>query len=271
MKRKFFNSLSGKFFAVLIPVFLTLAGAGFSILSSHDNQGDGEILAARVGNQLARTSVVLGRYDITKNPRLARDLISSLGSDRSILCVEVRKNKDDLIAALPPVIGSKNIANGELLQLPIGQRGGLTLRALFSAAELKAVALDRRNLSLLIVTISFVVSVTVALMCFRWIVGQPLKKLHTAIWRISTTGQRVRVDVNRSDELGQIIRAFNKMIEYDERKEQRIEEANFEISELNRSLEKRVEERTLQLEGELGTAPTFDRKFQFRDLYSRKI
>jgi PAS domain S-box-containing protein len=246
--RNFFRSLSAKFLFVLVPVFLVVAAIGFAFLSQFDHRADAEMLAARVGNHAARVAGAIARQSAQINPPLAQDLIASLAADRAVLCVEIRKTGSDrLVAAMPPVIGCKNVAAGHRLSLPVGDDNTFGLSAVFSEAEVSAAADGRRTLMLLLLAVAFAVSTISAVIAFRWIVARPLARLHTSIRRISETGERVPVDISASDELGDIIDAFNVMLEREAMRENLLDKANDEFRELNRSLEERVQRRTEQL------------------------
>ena len=133
------------------------------------------------------------------------------------------------------------------MTLPIDDSGADTLLTIFSEKEISKAVEVRRNWVLLIIALAFLVSTFSALTGFRLIVGRPLARLHTAIKHLSETGERTPINAPAGDDLGDIVDAFNGMLEREEQREQRLDQANREITALNRSLEDRVQKRTDQL------------------------
>ncbi|MFT5487614.1 MAG: PAS domain S-box-containing protein, partial [Alphaproteobacteria bacterium] len=242
------RSLSTKFLICLVPAFLIVASVGFVILSQYENQSDRDTLAARIGNLSARVTESLAGHHAHHNSMMAGDLLSYLAVDRAVLCAEfVDAKTKRLIAALPARIGCKNIDGGNRLILPVGRDNALNLVVRFSDAETLSAAKTRRAHQMLLVAAAFVISLLIALAGFRLIVGRPLTRLHASIRRISETGERVPVNAPEGDELGDIIVAFNEMIERETDREGNLAQANNAVRELNQSLEDRVRRRTEQL------------------------
>ncbi len=71
-------------------------------------------------------------------------------------------------------------------------------------------------------------------------VEKPIKELTKGTVEISKGNLDYRIDIRRSDEVGQLAQSFNLMTK-------QLKEAKEEITELNRSLERRVEQKTRQL------------------------
>jgi PAS domain S-box-containing protein len=243
-----FRSLTAKFLICLVPVFLIVASGGFIVLSQYEDQISSDTLAARIGNQAARVAGSLARHHAHHNIAMAGDLLSYLGVDRAVLCAEfVDAKTNRVISALPTQIGCRNIDGGSRLILPVGHDNAANLIVRFSDAEILAAAETRRKQQMLLVATAFVISLIAALAGFRLIVGRPMERLHASIQRISETGERIPVEAPQSDELGNIIVAFNEMIERESEREQVLENANSEIHGLNQTLEDRVRDRTDQL------------------------
>lgn len=248
-KRNFRKRLSVKFLIVLVPVFLIISLIGLVALSQYDQRKDSDALASRIGNQVVRLAGAYARHDAWKDKALARDLIAALASDRAVLCVEIRDSgTGDLSAAMPANLGCRTVDSGHRLAIPIEGARPAILTTIFSDEEITAAADARRALVLLLISIAFFVSVITAAISFRLIVGRPLKRLKESIQEISRTGNRTPVSGPAGDEVGDIIRAFNEMIERESLREQHLDEANDEIRNLNRSLEQRVQARTEKLE-----------------------
>ena len=245
---KFCRSLSAKFLICLVPVFLIVAGVGFVILSQYDDRRDSDALAARIGTQAARVAQSLAHHNAHHNTMMAADLISYLAADRAVQCAEFRDiSTNRLVVALPGRIGCRNVEASNRLVLPVGNDNAASLVVVFSDAEVIAAANTRRVQQALLVSAAFIISLIAALAGFSLIVARPLARLHTAIRRISDTGERLPVVASQGDELSDIIAAFNEMIERETEREGILEQANVEIRELNHSLEDRVQMRTDQL------------------------
>ncbi len=152
------------------------------------------------------------------------------------------------VAVIPPVIGCKKSPEAERLTLPIGDSDSFVLVTVFSDEKVRVAAEHHRHLLLLVMAVGIIITAILSLVGFRWLVGRPMSRLHESIQQAVETGDRTPVGLSGANEFRDIASAFNRMLEKEVQREQRIEEVNAEISELNRSLEMRVEERTLELE-----------------------
>lgn len=98
----------------------------------------------------------------------------------------------------------------------------------------------RLFIAAIIVLLAVAIEIGAALFALRRIVGVPLKKLLSSINRAREGSEREKVDWTSSDELGQVITAFNEM-------QSRQEEYEGELRKARDSLEVRVDERTAEL------------------------
>lgn len=245
---RMFRRLSAKFLICLVPAFLVVASTGFVILSQYENQNDKDALAARIGNLSARVAESLAGHHAYHNTTMADDLISYLAVDRAVLCAEFVDTKTNRVfSTLPARIGCRNIDRGNRLVLPVGPDNTAQLIVRFSDTEVLSASSHRRAQQMILVATAFVISLLIALAGFRFIVARPLTQLHASIQRISQTGERIPVTAPEGDELGDIIIAFNEMIERETDREGNLAQANNAIRELNHSLEERVRHRTEQL------------------------
>ncbi|NOY05045.1 MAG: HAMP domain-containing protein [Chlorobi bacterium] len=73
-----------------------------------------------------------------------------------------------------------------------------------------------------------------------YMVERPIKELTKGTVEISKGNLDYRINIKRRDEIGQLAQSFNRMTK-------QLKEAREEITELNRSLERRVEQKTRQL------------------------
>ncbi len=235
------RGLTAKFLVVLIPVFGAFSLAAVYLVSASDRGSHSDQLASRVGVQAARVAAAIGRYEGLNDRRLLDDLLVSLHADPAVLCAEIRRSEtNELFISRPPVVGCRDAGPGTDINLPAGDSGRLSLHLVVSAAEI--VKAEERHSATILAVIAAALSIAVvaAVGVFRWIVGKPLSRLHQGIRAISDSGVRVPVPGAGNDELGEIIAAFNRMTELEDRRER-------EIADLNRSLESKVEERTVEL------------------------
>ncbi len=256
------SGLLAKFLWVLVPVFVLLALPGLNAMVSYELRGDHDSLAARIGALAARTSIALARHDVIDNRQLGLDLLAPLASDRAFECAELRVAETaPPFIALPQGLGCRGNDGAHALVLPIREKGGMTLMVRFSNAEIAASQEQRRNIVFAVVIVSIVCSVFAATIGFRFIVGGPLAAFSAAIRKSVETGQRTKVDIEREDELGQVIAAFDDMQDRDERREDEMKRtyealaaSESELRHLNEELEVRVADRTSELEAEKSKA-----------------
>lgn len=242
------RGLCAKFLLHLIPVFIVITAAGIAVLSYYDHKSDGDALAARMGNNAARLANSLVAHNAHMHPMMAGDLIGYLSADRALLCAEYRATENNrLIAATPAHLGCTGTTEGYRLTVPVGTQNKQTLLVVFSDTELVSAANSRRVQQLILIAAAFVIALVSAVIGFRQIVSKPLSRLHQSIQRITETGERVPVTAPAGDKLGEIIGAFNEMLERESEREMVLERANQKIRDLNHTLEARVQKRTGQL------------------------
>ncbi len=244
-----------KFLTILTPLFLVLSAPRIGFLVHLELRQDQEVLAARIGNQAARIAVALGRYDLASMPRLGPDLLAPLASDRAFLCAEVRKGEGDPIAALPPGLGCRGAEIDQTLTLPAGPGQRLTIR--YTDAELKDGWFLAVTLALSVVGLAFFFAIIASVVGFRLIVGRPLRALLSAIRLNAESGERRAVGLQTRDELGTVIKAYDAMVQHEAEREAALSLANEALSasernlkELNHALEKRVRDRTADLDAQ---------------------
>ncbi|MDE1950018.1 MAG: hypothetical protein KGI35_15470, partial [Burkholderiales bacterium] len=87
-------TLYRKFLLVLVPSFVVLAAAGVVLAGRLDTRSATEALALRVGSLAACVAATLGRHDALGERGLAEDLLGTFGTDRAVLCAELRARDD---------------------------------------------------------------------------------------------------------------------------------------------------------------------------------
>jgi len=266
-----FPGLFGKFLLVLVPVFLALTVPGLVLLVHSEAHNEQEALASRIGNQAARVAASLERHDGPANALLARDLLAFLAADNAFVCAEFRvRGSGQVLAAAPPNLGCHNQNSTQRLELAVGEDGAHTLVVQFSDAEIVEARKLHRSIDFSMLGIGFVVAVVAASLVFRFIVSKPLGQMLAAIRKNSETGERTTIKVTGNDELARVIVAFNDMLQREDEREEILKETNEklrasqqEFKQLSRDLEKRVDERTMELAHR--EAALFDSEQRFRD------
>lgn len=77
---------------------------------------------------------------------------------------------------------------------------------------------------------------------------QPIRKLVTASRLITRGDLDARVELHRPDAIGDLARSFNDMVEWVRKQQQDLANSNYRLAQANLDLEKRIEQRTAQLE-----------------------
>ncbi len=243
MNRNRQQTVRGKFLRVTIPlIFLSVIGVfGVIELMTHRNALERlhETLEAMIVTQSAALATPLWNLDYEQIQlsleaiAANRDIVAAriYGEDGAVMLeVGAEDPGEDGILLLRDVVhdagaGPKTIGKLELIATPSHVWEQTKLRLMIAAAiALLAVSME----------------VAAALFALRRIVARPLDKLLSSIKRSQSGQERARVDWQSSDELGQVIAAFNDMQDQQAAYERDLREARD-------GLERRVEERTAEL------------------------
>lgn len=271
--------LLSRFLGLQVPIFLICAAAGLALLNRHDEKGQIQALTARVGNRAAHVADALTRHDPLGKAGLAQDLLSPLSNDPAVVCVEFRPNPIGPIrAALPPGLGCTGAPPGEEITLPVAELDSpLTLR--FSVREVEDAARARFALTLAILLAAFLIAAGSAAIGFWHIVARPLTRLRDSIRQSMETGRRLTATVTGHDELSDIVRAYNAMVERDQERDAALAHAHAELQaaeaaqrNLNETLESRIAARTEELRAETTRAnAASEAKTRFLSMMSHEI
>jgi class 3 adenylate cyclase/PAS domain-containing protein len=243
MSRDRRQTIRGKFLRVTIPlIFLTVIGV-FSVI---------ELMTHR--HALERLHETLDGMIVTQSAALATPLWN-LDYDQIQLSLEaVAANREIIAARIYGEDGAVMLEVGEeeageddiLLQRDVVHDAGAGPKTI-GKVELIATprhVWEQTRLRLLIAAIIAVLAVSMevaaALFALRRIVARPLGRLLTSINKSKSGQEREHVDWHSTDELGQVISAFNDMQDQQAAYER-------ELREARDTLEKRVEERTAEL------------------------
>ena len=236
--RRLLGGVFAKFLLIIAPVFAALAWTGLSIVAHYDVVGSEEALAARLGVLAADAAAAIDRQQARDKPALARDLLAPLLTDRAVLCAELRANAGGPpIAEVPASLGCKGQPVEHRFEVQVGERSRDKLVVVFSDAEVAETAQSRRDWSLAILFAALVVALLSSSLAYRLVIGVPMGRLHAAIQREAMTGKREPVRGAGRDEMGDIISAFNQMLEQDQIREEALLASEAKLRSLNAILE----------------------------------
>jgi signal transduction histidine kinase len=261
-KPPFHLPLFVKYLLVLIPVFLSLSYIGLELFVRFDLRDKEEELAVRIGHQAARAAAALARHPTAADTGLANDLLAPLAFDRAVACVEWRTAIDGrILVTFPPTLGCTGQNKSQRLSLDVGDDAKTTLDIFFTDAEVVRTARLRQNFVLLALGIAFLITVVSGSLGFRLIVGRPLGRLHAAIRQTAELSGPTTVSGGSTDELGEVIAAFNDMIVRETQIRQMLVQSNQDLRTSERALQKltfeldaRVRARTEELSAEKARA-----------------
>lgn len=216
-----------QFLLILVPLFLLLAVPGVTALVHYTLDQDRAALSVRLGNLAGRVASSLARYDPAADRQVVRDLMSSLSSDRALICAElVRSSDGSRVVSHPARIGCQGREAGQLLEIPVGLDEVHRLSVRFSDSEIEEANALQVVIALGVICIAFLVAVLTSVAGFQYIVNRPLQDLLKAIEYTSGTGERRFAKVRTRDELGIVIDAFNALQQRDLQREEALDVTN---------------------------------------------
>jgi len=238
------HTIRGKFLRVTIPlIFLTVIGVFSAVeLMTHKNAIDqlDETLAGMIATQSAALAAPLWNID-REQIRLS---LEAVVTNREIVAARIYGEDGAIMleAGDPAASGDHMILRRDIVydadSMPktIGQLEFVTTRqSVWERTRL------RLFIAAGIALLAVAMEIAASLFALRRIIGWPLGKLLSSINRVRSGAGREQVDWHSTDELGQVISAFNEMQLQQEAYEQ-------ELREGRETLEKRVAERTAALE-----------------------
>ena len=239
-----FTAIRNRFVAINLPLILiaTLGLYGVSewMVSSFTKISIQEELH-RVSTQIARAT---NPHVVSDNKLQIRNVLAGAAANSDLRAVQIRDQKGRVIASVGKI--PKNISSELTHTLPMRvkvdgktKRIGSVVVAL-STNRLVNATDDRRQIVAIIALCLAMIAVVIGMMVQEWTIRSPLKKLNDAIREREQTGETVIVDWKSTDELGQVIKAFNELQEREEMYMSALKKAHA-------TLERKVEERTRDL------------------------
>lgn len=229
------RGLLAKFILVLIPSFAVMSAIGLGLSVRHTEQDNNSRLAARIGSTVAKLGSLLGEQPIQADPNLASSLVSVLTMDRAVRCVTIRRADSDAVL----LKSGGNCFDGKAeyeLQLPIGD-GATTLQVSYTADEVRDRARADRDRLQVVLLLSILIATASGYVAFRLAIDGRLRRLHKGLRDIARDGEMAILDRPGEDSLGDIIRAFNTMVERREQRKLELVESTNQVLESQHKLE----------------------------------
>jgi signal transduction histidine kinase len=191
-------------------------------------------------------------------------MAAAVYSPNNILLAGYTKAGTDEVIPSPSRIRQLFFDDGSIVLTPI-RAGDSTLGTLYLKAQLTQADQERVGNLLRGSGVVFLISALIAFIVAHWLqrgISDPITKLAGAAHRISESADySVRVKLEASGEIGELITSFNAMLDTVEQRtleteqaraaaeaaRERVHQANLELEEANHSLETRVAQRTQEL------------------------
>lgn len=210
--------LFAKLVLVVMPCFLGASFIGLFWLAEVDLRQENDALATRIGNAAARVASGLERHasssdalDLWRDP-LPQEMLALLLADQAVHCAEFRADNIEKMSLHAPLgLGCIGQTFDSSLEIPVIAQTEGTLIVNFSTEEIDVARRSRREFSLLVLCLGFLIMTASSWLGFRLIIGHPLRQLLHAIRESRDTGLPSPIETQRRDELGIVMRAFNKM------------------------------------------------------------
>ena len=245
-KREHRQTLRGRFLRVTIPlIFLSVIGV-FAVIELMAHRNAVERLEDTLDGMIRTQAAALANPLWNLDDEQIRLSLEAIVTNREILAALVRGEDGEIMRQAGIVPEDASPADLMPLEREVvfdAGAGPKVIGTLEFVATPRFVWEQTRNRLLIAAAIALVavsMEVAAALYALRTIIGRPLARLLESINKARGGEDRQPVDWNSSDELGQVISAYNEMQSQQQRYEQDLRTARD-------TLEDRVEERTAEL------------------------
>ncbi|MEP4193295.1 MAG: hypothetical protein ABJN51_19545, partial [Sneathiella sp.] len=229
--RKLFNSLIAKFLLVSCPVFILLVTLGFFAYQSYRS----DILRSEAATQVAVEIHNLSRFisrDIRKNDgRNIRDILSRLRGGRLIICAKFSNGNDINLGW--PFLGCQTIGKGlQGVNSPVkGKKKQLGILEIGYSLDWTNENLTKEMGILTTVLVSSgILAFFSCLLGYFIAVGNPVQILIQAMSQRTETGENVYAELRSGDELGRIAKAYNRLVDHQEKRLAEIRTVNEQLT-----------------------------------------
>ncbi len=238
------RTIRAKFLFVIVPLVLASIVVVFGFFEYNADRRAGLQLQGRLDQLLTMQSRVLSRPLWNLSEEQIELIVSAIEVDDAVLAVMVFDETDSLMAAkgqTDDMAQNRYYGTREIVQeTATGQQVIGTLAIALTDNAIR----DERNTRLLfavgLAAVLMVAIIISALIANRRTIGLPLERLLASINQLRRGQGRMPVDWTSDDEMGEVILAYNEMLDRQERDERDLRTANDE-------LEERVEQRTHEL------------------------
>ena len=239
-----FRTIRAKFLLVIVPLVLLAIVSVFALFEYNANHRANQQLRDRLDQLLTMQSRVLSGPFWSLAEEQISLIVSAIAVDENVLAVAVYDETGTLLVAEGEIEGMEQTRFFGEQDIVYATLSGQQVIGTLQIALTPSVIRDERNTRLVLafglaaaLMIAIIVS---ALIANRRTIGLPLDRLLTSINQLRRGEGRQSVDWNSDDEMGEVITAYNEMLDRQERDERSLRAANDE-------LEERVEKRTREL------------------------
>lgn len=245
-RRKKSQTLRGRFLRVTIPLIFISVISVFSVIELMTHKNAVERLERSIDSLIRTQAEALANPLWNLDREQIRLSLEAIVTNREILFARVLGESEkpmSEVGSIPKDTLSNNLLKRERKIEYDAGAGAKVIGRLEFVATRKYVNEQTRNRLIIagfIALVAVFIEVAAALYALRTIIGKPLERLLFSIKQARSGKQRQPVDWDSTDELGQVIGAYNEMQDQQETDERALRDARD-------TLEVRVDERTAEL------------------------
>ena len=240
------KTLRGRFLRVTIPlIFLSVIGV-FAVIELMTHRNAVARLEQTLNGMIRTQAAALANPVWNLDDEQIRLSLEAVVTNREILSARVLGEKGEVMSEAGVV--PEDASPGDLIPLSreivfnagAGEKVIGTLEFVATRQFVWEQTQNRLMIAAVIALVAVSIEVAAALYALRTIIGQPLARLLASINRARSGEERRPVDWRSTDELGQVITAYNEM-------QAQQQEYESELRTARDTLEDRVRERTTEL------------------------
>jgi class 3 adenylate cyclase len=245
------QTLRGRFLRVTIPlIFLSVIGV-FSVIELMTHRNAVARLEQTLDSMIRTQAAALANPVWNLDGEQIRLSLEAVVTNREILSARVLGEKGDIMSeagAVPEIVLPDDLiplSREVVFNAGDGDKVIGTLELVATRQFVWKRTQDRLIIAAVIALVAVLIEVLAALYALRTIIGQPLSRLLTSINRARSGKERQPVDWQSTDELGQVITAYNEM-------QAQQQDYETELRAAQDTLEDRVRMRTAELAAKTG-------------------
>jgi len=238
------RTIRANFLAINIPLMLLAMLILFGLYEYTAYTHAQHELQQKIQRILDNQSAVLKESLWTLDHERIQLILTAAGADPDIRGAAVYDNMGNRLAdvgSFDPSRMSHLVASKDIVyQRHDEQRTIGRFTVALTNKRVEAAAAERLVWATILATLLLLSAVVSALLANRWVIGIPLQRLLNSIARTEKGGGRQAVQWDSNDEIGAVVKAFNRMQAHQQRYET-------ELRRARDHLERRVAERTTEL------------------------